>query len=168
MVTSSAPCEQTYDDVQKLLCGLVWRYCPHPNEFDEFMSVANLSFMVAYRQFDPSRSQITTWLTRVVGQDLQEFRRREGRFHSQIKSVDGELDENPDRPHRHDSLLADLSADAKTIVRLVLEAPDDLRRLLQRRPARAKRTLWRRLQSLGWTLGRVSDCFEEVSDAIQS
>lgn len=158
--------DQTYKDLERMICQIVWRICPHPNLFDDYKAEANLAFCRAYRTHDPKRGQITTLTYWCVLRALLDLRKREIRYY-QTQATEDLLDESVEqKPLRiTERIWSDLSEDARIVIEAVAEAPIEMMRLLPY-PHKLKRKLWQRMRELGWTMGRLSKASEEIKEAL--
>jgi len=168
---SNAATTAAYEDVQQMLFKICWGFCRHGGDFEEHMSVANEAFAVAYQSHNPNQSaSFSTWVYIQVRGAILTYRRRFARQPDRHEicsdeSVLASLPACSDRPI--EQLLKEISDDAKTIVGIILEAPEEIADVLRfRKPEKIKRRLWKHMKRIGWSLGRVADCFDEIREAL--
>lgn len=160
---------ETYRDLERLVSKLIWWAVEYRGgRFDDYEDAAQEAYARAVRTHDPARGAITTHVWWCVSHKLASVAARE-RKHRERCRTDLDLDLMPARTKAFDMevLMLDLSDDARTVVRLVVEAPGDLARLCRmRRMDWAQTLLWDTLKGLGWTVGRVVESFDEVREAL--
>jgi DNA-directed RNA polymerase specialized sigma24 family protein len=161
--------ETTYNDCVDLIRKTVWdflaKYNKHPNEFEDWMSVANECFMDAYESHDESQSGFTTWLRTKVwyglvmanGKELKHVRNK-GRV---VRPIDS--------PSNHQDslslidLLDGLNEDARNLILLMRGVPEDLDRLFRRAKRKPARKLtFKYLMEQGWTRGKILNAFNSL------
>jgi len=171
--------EETYFDVEKMLCQLSWKYARLWGiDYNELRSVANVAFMDAYKSWNAERASFITHLYYSVTYRLTDFRtqhvRHVARFKSGLRKISNPQEEVgfesvPDRvPHPIVELLSQISDDAKTIVQLVADLPEDLAFIARlKKRGKAKRELWRYIKNhWGWSLPRTMAAFTEIQELI--
>lgn len=163
---------ETYGDVEKLICRLCWKAVRrHGGEFDDYRSAANEAYCDAYASFDPARGaafathlwwQVRGAISRVVHQTSIQER-------TVAAGEDIDLDVLPGR-RRFDLTVfrSELSGDAREVVNMVVESPNEVWDLLHHRDIGScvRGGLIRRLRDLGWTVARVAESFEEIREAL--
>jgi len=157
-------CIDTYQDVERMLCQLCWRFVEkNGGDFEEAKSVANVAFVRAFLRFDSSKAQFTTWAWWAITHDLLSWKQRESKWG--VRHVlREELDGNP-APCKRQHIAEQVSEDGKAIVSMVIESYDDFRHVLRRHGAsQVRRNITRRCKAWGWTVGRISDAFAELRE----
>ncbi len=166
---------ETYRDLERMVHGLIWWAVDHRGgRYDDYEDAAQEAYAKAVRTHDPARGQITTHVWWCVRNKLQKVATTERRHRERCRT-DLDLDRMPARTKTFDLevLLVDLSEDARTVVRLVIETPGDLVKLCRMRDVRGelrldrmRKLLWDTLKGLGWTVGRCVVSFDEVREAL--
>lgn len=158
---------QTYRDVEGILGKLVYSHLSrYGGDKDVLMAIAEDAFLVAYDSWD-QRSQFSTWVYNKVRFALMEEARRAARHHSRFPGAPLPVDK-PAREGWLTLFLRELSDDAKTLVRLIAEAPGELALLCDiRSPKQCRKILRQELQGrYRWSLGQTMRAFSEVAEAL--
>ncbi len=160
---------ETYRDLERLVNKLCWWAVEHlGGDYSDYESAADQAYTKAVQTHDPARGQITTHVWWCVRNRLLSVAATERRHRERCRT-DLDLDRLPARGKTFDleALLLDLSEDARTVVRLVVDTPGDLARLCRmRRVDWMQQALGRALRNMGWTIGRVVESFDEVKEAL--
>jgi RNA polymerase sigma factor (sigma-70 family) len=165
-----SPAEETYQDVEKLIYRLCWKFSKYGNEFEDCVSVANVAFTEAFNSFNPSRGcQFSTWVYHSVVHALQDFNIKEQKYRQRTTFVDQrEYDIEDCKRHRLMSIIEELSDDARIVVQAVIESPQELAAVLRcHKPTKIRRGLWQHFKDLGWSLGRTAECFAEIREVLE-
>ncbi len=167
----SAAITNTLDDVRKMLDKLAWNYCDHnKQDFEDYQSVANLAYMKAYRSFDPTKeASFSTWAWHCANGYLKRHRSKMAKQYANEKQV--AIEREPVRKQRHlyDWVMAELSEDARLVLRLIAESPKELVhcfRYAKRSPKKARYMIRLRMQDEGWPPARVVDAFDEIREVM--
>ena len=158
--------EVAYEDCVNLIRSTVWsfmcKYNKHPNEFDDWMSVANEFFMEAYKSYKSEASKFTAWVRTKVWYGLVWKNWLELK-HTHINAA------RPPRPSNHQDelslidLLDELNEDAKNLILLMRSAPEDLERLFKRSKKRpARKSVFQYLKQAGWTRANIQNAFNSL------
>jgi len=165
-------CGETYDDVSKLmnqLCYSHLRGCPMCDR-DELFAAAEDAFLRVYDRWVPRRSAFITPLYRAVQRAIWRHCNTQRRRAKHYSPVD------PDRLRRRQTsgvsnverirmMAEDLSDDARQVVIMVMEAPEDM--LVMFNETKDKRDLLRGyLRGFGWSMLRITETFSEISEAM--
>jgi DNA-directed RNA polymerase specialized sigma24 family protein len=160
---------QTYGEVENLIHREVWRYHRATGvPVDELESNAAVAFCVAYKGFDPNRGQFSTHLVNTI------------RFHflneaKKIrKSVPATADVNldnvgTDSPFDLNRFTSELSEDARSMIMLLKEAPEDLAKVLKTPEGFARKMSflqWVAERFSSWHMGRIAATFNEIKGAL--
>lgn len=179
-MSSTAAINATFSDVEALVLATARRfaekhYRSDPRRYfggpdwEEVVCVAFEGFTLAYHSYDPSRAKFTTWVVNRIWYHLQNDQRahitREKRYPRE--EVEPDLMPQQEAPRFSD----DLSDDARAVVRLLLEAPVDLKTAVleegeEWKPERVKQALIRTLKDFGWTALRIVEAFGEIREAL--
>ena len=148
---------QTVGIVQKEMGG----------DFEELKSEAFVIFVQADESYDPNQSEYTTWIRFKVYHKLYNFRKKEMRA-KRIRP------EDYNKTALHDNLgeiLADLPNDARTIVDLFLQTPQELMDLFELSGGNVKDVMSVTagyLKSFGWSRRRICTAYKQIGKAVWS
>lgn len=161
--------EETYRDIENMIHQLCWMaYRRWGGDIEEYESAANEAFAKAYNNFDPNNgTRFITYANRAIQNALFDHHDDEIKYSQRYGR---EIDETTStRYHsRVDQILSNISQDARVIVQLILDTPEELKGLLSKRhPDDSRRIIWTHLQKLGWSMARVVQSFEEVKEVLQ-
>ena len=148
----------SYEDVRLLVYQTCHAFARrHGGEFDELLSAAHEHFVAAHAAYDPTRAKYTTWVRNAVWWGLLEDARTAGRLTGRTAPYTHDL---PDEPGFDlGAFLGGLSADARTVARLALEA--------ERRTSRdRRRAVLDFLHDIKWTAERIAESFGELREAL--
>lgn len=167
---------ETYTDVERLIAKLVWKYSADWGPFrdsEEIRAEANLVFVKAFHEYDRSRSEFTTCLQFKIWKWFQNRMRKHYAELHRMRMETANLNlitRKQSRFHLPD-LIDELSSDAATIVRLIVDTPNDLRHILKHRHSgtaiNVRWALAEFLKDLGWTVERITESFTEIKEALR-
>lgn len=169
-----AACQETYADVEKLIWKIVNKFVAlRGGDPDEAFADASCHFMRAYTAptYDPTRTRFSTWLWHVVWNGLASDRAREVRNAERFGAA-GSMDDAPagqSVPFNRENLMARLSSDARTVLRLVLDAPAEIVEAtagLTKDGGLCRRAIRGWLAGMGWGVARISEAFSEIAEAL--
>lgn len=177
--------EEAYEDTKNLICSSVWGFirtwgCPYECDFEELLSIGNLSFTEAVLSYNPEYgSSFSSWLYENIQQKLKNNSRAVTirRKHMKYVSTIGTEREpyNPIAPApRIDwfSVLDSLNQDAQTVLQLLFDPPDAVLEL--RKPSRLSyekslaRPIKTYLKTCGWTARRIKEAIEDLKNAVEN
>ena len=175
------PMTDTYEDVRLLIynvCNKFW--LKNGGDMDEYVGESNIVYLRAYNTWKPDKgTKFSSYLQTCIWRHLISFHKRaQGRLERRIVPVNFS-----DETNKYEGLLAtrdrpadiigdfvsDLSSDAASIVRLVVEAPAELVSMVKSKggaPCNWSSSIKSYLKGLGWTHGRIVDTFEELAGAV--
>jgi hypothetical protein len=166
--------DTAYEDVEHLVTRTVADFIRrYGGDYNELRGEAHAMFMLAYNRFEPDRFQasFSTYVRWVVWKGLLELQRRTMRHKGKVSFTDADLDlHHASRDFNLLEFLDDLSDDAATLVRLVLDTPRGLACIIEREgatPQVYKSVLKEYLSGLGWTGKRVTESFKEIRKALR-
>lgn len=173
---ATTPIAETYDDVQNLMFKCCHKFRKSfGGDFDDLLSIANEVYMESYEKFEYGAgatfgSYLWTNIWRRL-QDNYQYEQRRKMVPLDAKSASGTsyADLVEDRPHREFSLadFADgLSEDAMTVIKLIIETPEDLARMATEKggtPRNWRSSVREWLASAGWGSEKIADSFDEIS-----
>lgn len=166
----------TYEDVEHLIRHTVRRFMrryPCAGDFDDLVADANTIFMRAYRTYDEDNGKFTNWLGFLIYKILLEGVRRKAMRGARMKMEYAEMDLVGAMPKERfdlDEYAHGLSEDAKTVMRLTIDAPMEVLLSITQRgrqsPVAVKASLREYLKDLGWASSRVTESFSEITKAL--
>ena len=160
---------ECYKDVKQLIFRVVDRFhTRYGGELQEYLSIGNLAFVEAFHTFDSTKSIFTTWVYNKVYNALgdhyrKELRRQRGDTRTEVKSS---------KTYEMDTLFeltADLDNDARSILQLIFETPQDLYHLICDDGGdnkKVKHIIAGYLKSNGWTRQRVAKSYNQITQVI--
>ena len=180
-MATSRPIDDTYAEVERLVYSAVHRFIRrHGGDFDDLVGLANQVYMDSYDGYDPSKGSFSNYLWVNITRRLQDFCRAE-RSRKEVslsspcgngRGVIGDFIE--DRRAGTDFDLAEfarrMTEDAKTVIELVLDAPEDLKEIAEGKGGhyynfRSSLRGWLHSRK-GWSVKRISEAFEEISEVL--
>ena len=198
-----AGCMDSYYSVESLLQSMCWRICRrfHHVDFDEAMSSANEAYMVAYNTYDPTKgASFPTWVYWQVRGGLQAFAEREKRYtiHEKTGLLFTDKSENEPElskvlePAQEEDVELGLSQEARQLLHLILETPEELARTLADMSedgeelwntlmefpkdlatmlsgwdrSKLRRVLRRITTAWGWSLATTANHFQELEESV--
>lgn len=173
IVDDSQAQDETYRDVERLLYRLCWQAVyKYGGEWEDYLSAAHEAYADAYATFDATQgAAFSTWLWwKVQGAITGERHRGKIQTNTVACGEDIDLDALPGRSgFCYNSFLADLGRDAQTVVKMVVESPNEIWDLLHHKEigSISRAGLCRRLQGIGWSVARVVESFSEIREALR-
>jgi len=159
--------KETYEDLKNLLYQTAHKFQKmHGGDFEELVSIANLSFVEAYKSYSPEAGAITTWVRFCVWHNMLDHLDKE------IKSKRTRAEDKEQKITHHRPLidfLDDLSNESEQIINLVLSTPPELQTLIDDTGGEIKlmkKTISKYLQSIGWGRKKIKRAFVEIRDAL--
>lgn len=173
------PIDVTYHDVEKLVHSLLHKYHrKHGGDYNSLLSEAALWFMNAYATFDRNKkTSFSTWVFIKVSMGLRTLTRQQIRLSKKEEGLI-RLDINllPPKSKKSNFHLGrfyqSLSKDAKSVVRLVIATPLDIKGDLLIRGRETPHTwrlaIWKYLKLIGWKKERIRAAFSEIQTILFS
>ena len=164
---------ETYHDVARLIDKLAGDAVRrHGGCWEDYVSAGNAAFVDAYRSYDNTKgTSFSTWVWwKIRGAISAEIKKTKVQSHTVASGKDNNLDELTGRSNFDLSRFAsELSEDARTVIKLVLESSDHIKDVLHHRDAgpTIKHGLRRKLSAMRWTLERILESFDEIREALQ-
>jgi RNA polymerase sigma factor (sigma-70 family) len=163
---------ETYQDVERLIWDVVHKfYAKHGPQYgdrQELFSEACIGFMIAYRVYNPAKGSFPTYVRMVANHTLLEHMRNETKRRVRLDTT-SELEPVDTHPtFSVAEFLDEVSEDAKTIVMLILDTPNDLLHAMQHEQEEygVKYLLRQYLSGMGWAAERITQCFAEIAHAL--
>ena len=162
----------SYEDFQETIRVTVLAFAKRfGGRVDGYMADCNLIFVEAHRDFPRWSHTRTTYegnLRKWIWNELLDARRVQLSRNKKLaySSASCELAMDGDTMHLDD---ATLSIDARLALRLVIDAPADLRRTVAAKgdqPRNWRSTIRQHLIDMGWTTARVNESFDEIREAL--
>jgi RNA polymerase sigma factor (sigma-70 family) len=172
--------EELFEKYKRLVNFVAWKFVRnHGGDFEETQADSYMYYVEAVREYDgrvPLHSHISFWVwTRLLDKWRTEATRknRVGPFFR--SDLPQWLEETViDRSWRQEwsleEFLATLTEDAKTVVKLCLETPEELRQIAEDKggsPRNYRSTVKQWLESVGWSYERIRESFEEIKTALK-
>lgn len=164
---------EVYEDLKTTIDSTALYFARiHHWDADEALGEARLQFMKAYRSLDRSKGNLKGRVRAKVWYGLLTHKRLAAQRHARLPRLERDLNLEPARSGQpavfdRDGFLARMTADAKTVVSILLDGAADFDAAVRGddRPTDfgIKTKLRRYLESLGWSQNRVSEAFEEIS-----
>ena len=163
--------DSLYKTVEKIVHKLAWDTAQrYPISYEESLSEAHLAFMKAVQSYNPERgTQFSSWCYFTVWTHLKDVvmkRSKERVFF--IPEVTEEMaGEAPPTEAPSVQLAKELGEDAKLLVEMLLETPEEL----IGRPLTPKRLLTevkKILHSKGWSWNRINDTVNQITTALRA
>lgn len=159
--------EDAHKGVERLIYYLAGKFRrKYGGNFDDLYSHAEELFVHAYYTFDPTRCPFDKYVRKTIWWGLLEKKKVSARRlakHPEDSDPALRLDLTAQPKHFDLRLmLTDLSDDAATVVKVLLDLPKE------RSKARVRVSLVRRmLHEAGWAAKRILETFTEISEALQ-
>ena len=171
------PIDDTYADVERLIYFSVRKFQRRfGGDFDHYLSEANLIFLKVYnKEIDPAKGTFSTLLCHSIYKQLLNKMpdRRYKVFSLDEKTRDGTSYANTvadtSRAFDLEGFCEDLSEDAATVLKLVLDAPTELADIAMGKgdsPCNWRSTVRNYLRQMGWPTGRITETFDEIKGAL--
>lgn len=170
--------EETYLTWKPLLCKLVFRHQKKwGGDSEELMGEAHIYFCRAYASWLKGKdSKFGSYLWTVVSRGLIEYERvnRAKRRTPETGLVNGwdwEDSDVQDRALDLNALFVEASKDARSLLEMALCPPVNIRVMAPtrfRHPSGRRKTMWKYLLRMGWTVHRIAEAFEEVREGIEA
>lgn len=162
---------ETYEDLKDLIYDQAHKksrlfHMP----FEDALSHAHFSYVRAVAAYkDGTGAKISTWVAFCLHNDLINFLKREYKHYS-YEQLEEELTGGDEVNFFVEEFTEGLSDQARTVVQLILETPEELNMLLHWDGARNKsgvlRTVKGYLSDLGWVAHEIKDSLEEIRQAL--
>lgn len=162
---------ETYIDVEKLIYATVWKFKrKFGGDFEELVAEANFIYVLAFDSYKESRAAFTTWLCFCIWRGLQNHIRfiREKNKYTKILP----LEQCPNRefviekPSFFFEMLDEFGEDSKTIIKLVFNPPEELKKE-SNHSFKVDIRIYLSTK-FGWTGRRIKESFEEIGKVITS
>lgn len=165
---------ETWEDVEKLFYSTVHRHIKkYGGVFEDYLGQIHLSFMTAVLTYTPDRkASFSTYCVFVLSHDLLELRRKASKHAGKVAFV--ELEPNchiAPRPFDLFGFLDGLSEDARLMVKIALDTPQELNDIMIQKGGTGharKKALKNYLLDCGWNATHIVECFEEIAQALCS
>lgn len=172
-VAKPDPATETYENVENLLNHFVWKFvAKYGGDFDELKSEANVAYMRAYHSFKNGEGcKFSSYVGTCVYRHLLDLSSKKMRGPRLRSLTDKEGYQRDVADDVNDcSYLEELSADARQLVKLVIDTPEDLKEAIvgkggQPRNYRSAIKMYA-YSYLKWEWDRVLAACEEVKVAL--
>ncbi len=138
--------------------------------YEELLSIANELFIYANRTHDTTLGDYGKRIRYVVWSGLLDHITKLAKRSKQCRQLNIDFDNHESEwleqaPEFLPNLLANLSDDAKGVVRLVLDPPKEASRFMT--AANWRKRLTKTLLGMGWTTVRIAQAFSEIAQALK-
>lgn len=164
----------TYHDIERMLLKICSKYKGGKIQWDDLVATARLGYMKAFRSYDPSMADFTTWAYRKVKNEIQnEFRKinkvpqltEDGNFDTPCKVPTFNFKEWKET----------LSEDARQAIELLIapKMPAKMKRLYKKVGGVDEYDKMRSalreylIRDLKWKRTRVRKCFNEIREKLK-
>ncbi len=169
---------QTYYDVENLINSIVWKfYNKYGGSFEDWKAEANLIYTKAFNNHKERLGKFTPYLYVCLEGELLNFFRDFISLHQPSTTDKDGTDlmyffKDKTNPFY---FLIDLldeikNEDAKTLINLVLDMPEDLMKenlkTFGDHPSHIQRFLKGYLKKIGWTSKRITESFQEIGKVL--
>lgn len=161
----------TYEDLSHLVFQVTHGFARRYNiPFRDLVSEAHIIYVEQVERYDKTRgTALSSWVYTKVWFGLMSYVRRGFKRPPHV-----ELEEAPEPATPPDLFLHDLrdelSADARTVVSLLLDSGRDFSLLCKWNRARTRtsmlKTLREHLEDIGWSAEQIGEAFDEIRDAL--
>lgn len=151
---------------------LIYRIChtlafAYQTKFEDLITEAHYIFVRYFDKYDPSKGmKLSSYIHFNVRTDLITYLERNKRHQGHLE-INEEVVGSCDANVFATEFLDTAEGDAAVVARLVLDMPQELQLLLLRHDDFSRRSylsfLKRHLNELGWSAGRISDAFAEIT-----
>ncbi len=155
----------TYEDVERLLCFLCWKFQKqYGGDFEDWKEIASEAFLDAYLSYDPAKAKFTTHIYTKVQWRLRNHIDKELNRRKTLVFDSALVHHTCQKKTCFDigSFLRELGEDARLVVLLVLETPAELVELCGMKGL-TRMGLRKYLYRLGWPMYRVANVFREIN-----
>lgn len=160
---------QNRDTIYAITRRFAWKYRFH---FNDLLSAAHKEFVRAFDRFHSStrtdKAALSSWIYFNVTTALMSFVRKEIKHHNLPDVTEHNMRTTPP-DHFLFEFQSELSQDARSIIQLILDAPEDLITLFRWNSSKrgltqvgALRSIQDHLETLGWTRDQVKKNFHEI------
>lgn len=157
-----------WQQVEKLLYHTIHKFRRrYGGEFDDYLGLAHLCFMRAFRKHDHRQAKFGTWAAYLLWCDCKQMLRRTIKYQQRLPNV-FMTDPLPAIAARRAptfkllEFVGDLSGDAQDVVLIAIRQPDQ-----HLTGDRQRVRLRKLLRALGWKHGRITAAFHEIGDALR-
>jgi hypothetical protein len=167
--------QKTYEETEALIHKTMWNFKNRKkvpdNHLEDLRAQAGLSYCKAYRSYDPTKGAFSTWLVCSIWFDFLTEMRRIGIERDRFPIVQVPDSDHVAREHFDlQKFMLDLSNDARDVVRLILDGPDEIRKVISRKGGGSNQkaaVIEYVTKSLdGWTVTRAAKTFDEIRSAL--
>lgn len=168
----------TYEGVKLLIYKVAQKYAAINNvPVDEVISAAHMIFMKAFHyHYRPKTGKrpatFSTRLHNSLQWELVDYMRKESKHRGHLEVNEELVGATDTDTNFRVALESELSDDAKHIVRLILDTPDDINALFKWEGVTSRkgclRALKEHLEDCGWGARRIAESFNELRTILTS
>ena len=160
-----------YEDYQKTIYKLAWIYNKKTGiDFNELVCIANEEFVKIPKTFDKNKSCFNTYLIMKIkgafSMIIQKKKEKKIDFYSDL--FDNNLRDKNSDPQENtcmfSNLISELPADAKMVIDIIFNAPDDLIKMLPKKQTRGinESLLTQYLKMKNWSISKILRAFKDI------
>jgi len=170
MARTNNSIDKLYDDHKHLIYALAHQMSRQTgHEVDRLIAQGNYCFMEAARSW-PRKQKFSTWLYRALFNDLRNFARKNERLvldNEGSQAIPSHYSADPARVAMFRDALANLSEEARVVVGIVLDGPEEVLGWVAHRSPRAIRGLLKEhLREQGWSWPVIWRTFREIKELL--
>ena len=175
-VSPSEPMEKVWGEVEHLvthICNLF--RTKHGGDPEDLQDTAVQVFVDVYRSWREGEAPFTSFLSTCIYRRLLDEKRKNLRINpiridrGSVKY--GELEqslqiEDTSRTFNYSEFLEEMTEDARIVVKLVLETPPEISKIIEGKgghPKNVRSTIRQYLLQLNWTYSRINESFSEIA-----
>jgi len=161
---------QQYEDYEKMIKSIAWKFAYTTDHFKDLVCEGNLEYVKALISYDSTEdAAFSTYLWKCLFNRMNVLRKKKKMDY--LEEIDKQFScKEPDivRFIILKDMISSLSANAKEIIHLVLETPDDLYDVIKDEAKLNRRILTDYLVSRGWKFQNIWDSFKEIKMALNN
>ena len=163
--------DETYEDVRKMIYKMANDAVhKHGGDFDEYVSAGHEAFMDAYVSYKPEHeTAFSTWLWWKIRGAITGTIKKQYKWRERLDAQQAVEDVTHVDRFTLQAFTTDLSDDARTVVELLMQTPEEAIGLLHAKHTgrRTRTELFRKLRGLRWTVLQIADSFREIREALR-
>ena len=162
--------KNSYNDISGLVRSLASGYSIKTGlALDECLWAANSGFSSALKNFNPQKSSLSTWAYIKVQSSLSEYKKNQDKKQVNLARTtvfNEKTMSSEDSKFDLRGFLFELSDDAKTLVKLVVENTSETFSLGRKQKRLRKEMFLEIAKKLQWTKIRIANSFVEIREAL--
>src|ERR1700722_19728887 len=157
-----------YEKVKRLIFDHCHGFVRHfHGNYDDYLSESHLLFMDAYNTYNPEKAKFTTHVRWRVYYGLMDMIRKQFKESERLLERSKSFNEAENHKNGFRGFIGELSADAATVARLLLqETPIEAMKNENKLDAGKASVVRLLIDDLGWDIRQITRCFTEIRDAL--